>query len=318
MDDLLPQGLGDALHDAALLLSGDDDRVHDRATVVDGDEPQQPSCPGLRVDLDDRGVAPGRERRPVLGVVVLGHERFGAGDVEPGDGHRGDTHDREPAGLREDDVGRRRFEQAGGRELRLLQEVLGRARDGAAGQHGRAGGPRAFAVRDAGRVAELEHDGLDGQPQPFGEQQPPCRRVPLALVVGAVADDEAQGLPIGREGERGPLGGPVHRGAVEPHRDADTERPHVAPGATDRLLRSHGVVLDPRDRALEARPVVGGVVGDAGGAAMRELVDRGCGASAPPGRPRARSRRGRRAARAAQPLRAGLHLGTRPSVSCWS
>ena len=76
VDRLLPQRLGDALHDAAVELALDDHRVDLGAAVVDRGVVEQLDTAGLLVDLDDRHVGPEREHE--VGRVVGAPRRPGS------------------------------------------------------------------------------------------------------------------------------------------------------------------------------------------------------------------------------------------------
>ena len=124
-----------------------------------------------------------------------------------------------------------------------------------------------------GGVAELEHDGVDREPESFGEQESPRRGVCLPLVVGAVPHQQAHLVVFDRDGHRRPLAGPVHRRAIDPHRQTDPEETIVVTGPTGGLLGAPRVVADARHRSVEAGAVVRGVVGDPGRAAVGERLD---------------------------------------------
>ena len=57
VDDLLEEGVGDPLRDAAVHLAVGDHRIDEQAGVLDGDEALDPHAPGLDVDLDHRRMA---------------------------------------------------------------------------------------------------------------------------------------------------------------------------------------------------------------------------------------------------------------------
>ena len=122
VDDLLEQGVGDALGDAAMHLAVGDHRVDQEAGVLDRDEALDPHAAGLDIDLDHRRVA---------GVGI------GARRVVGGEGHqarilRGSRSDgscdRRRAPARRSRPGRRRATRASP----SASTILTRRRPGAA------------------------------------------------------------------------------------------------------------------------------------------------------------------------------------------
>ena len=99
--------------------------------------------------------------------------------------------------------------------------------------------------------------------------------MPLPLVVGAVADDDAHagaGVGVGHDVDGRVLAGPVHRRAVEPHREPDPEQGSGAACAPGALLGAQPVVVERCECRVEARLVVPRVVDQAHCARERERV----------------------------------------------
>ena len=198
VDDLLEQRLGDALHDPALLLAGDDHRVDHRPAVVDGDEahaaapaPVSTSTSTTAAWQPEGNVGPGCSKST---SAPSGADRA---DLGPGEAS-GRACRRRRSGRRPSST-----TSAGAASSRSAAASRACARmpvpgggDGAR-RPASASGPSRCPPRAArARVAVVQAHRGDRQAQPLVQQQPPRGGVGLALVVGAVAHDEAHVVAV--------------------------------------------------------------------------------------------------------------------------
>ena len=173
IDDFFEQRVADALRDAAMHLAVGDHRIDDAAGVLRHQELFDLHVAGLHVDFDDRDVAGIGEGARRIVVAGLGKSRFDlaleAMRLRVGLARKPCDRDRAVGAgdfcrsVGEHDIVGRSFEQMAG-DLDQLGANLSRGdQRGAAGNHQRAAGESAPAVRRAVGVAvhHLDHLGRD-------------------------------------------------------------------------------------------------------------------------------------------------------------
>src|SRR6266850_456683 len=281
IDHLFVECIGDALGDAAMDLSLDDHRVDQTARIFDDHELFDHDLAGCDVDFDDRNVAGVREsavgvvgrhrrqpgfgdRRKAVALVIGGARQLPHLDPEIGAAHEGAT-------VADLDVRGGRLQYLAGDRLQALAQCPCRELASTAGDHQRAAGESAPAVRAAVGVASDDPDLFGRDADLVGDQLRQGRLQPLT--VWRAADpgfEKARGVhhqfdPLeARVDHHAPRhkGGSAGAGALCEHRNPEAEP--AAIGARRLLSRTElGEVNDPR-HSLHRLAIAARVVHNAG------------------------------------------------------
>ena len=283
VDGVLHQRLPDALREAADELARDQRVIEHDAGIVHRRIGDDLDHAGIRIDLDLGDVAAVREglrrvdRR--LGVERVAGRPCARAATSNSETRRSvPTTSKCPLAI--GDVGLGRFQHAGGDRLRLLQHQVDGAIERAADRHGGARADRRIALQVEIGVAVPMRDLRGRNAELRADQARIDRGVALAGVLHADAEHQ---LAVAGKQQRCALGRQP-AGMFEEARDADAAQ-LLAPERLAAALLELGVVRK-RQRLVEDRREVAGVVGRADRASCRELLRAGsdCAAAAGPDR----------------------------------